>query len=202
LLIDAGSHPVTGAPPGSDRGPTASGTHPAAPGHPGRERPPDPLPHLAYQMREDLEHWWVPKPYPTAGRAIDYLLIDSRTGFAPSRRISALVIWPTRSYWSPASTREPQGPGADPACPLAQRERIPIDGLHRQFCAVSGFRNGAGSSWGMRMPTGGGICMHPSRPIGAGDTGRAAARARSAGDDASGDLEPARGTGAPTGTGP
>jgi len=32
-------------------------------------------------MRDDLEQWRVPEPYPTAGRAIDYLLIDSRTGF-------------------------------------------------------------------------------------------------------------------------
>jgi len=54
LLIDAGSHPVTGAPPGSDGILAPIPTRRGTPDESDRQTL---YRSLAYQMREDLEHW-------------------------------------------------------------------------------------------------------------------------------------------------
>jgi len=87
-------------------------------------------------MREDLEHWWVPKPYPTAGRAIDYLLIDSRTGFAELPDLSLGYLADQIVLVAGLNPQNLKGLELTLRALLASDERIPIDELHRQLCVV------------------------------------------------------------------
>ncbi|WP_133510132.1 tetratricopeptide repeat protein [Candidatus Thiosymbion oneisti] len=133
LLIDAGSHPVTGAPPGSDG---ILAPIPPRRGTPDESDRQTLYRSLAYQMREDLEHWRVPEPYPAAGRTIDYLLIDSRTGFAELPDLSLGYLADRIVLVAGLNPQNLKGLELTLRALLASNERIPIDELHRQLCVV------------------------------------------------------------------
>jgi len=133
LLIDAGSHPVTGTPPESDG---ILSPIPPRRGTPDESDRQTLYRSLAYQMRDDLEQWRVPEPYPTAGRAIDYLLIDSRTGFAELPDLSLGYLADQIVLVAGLNSQNLKGLELTLRALLAGDERIPIDELHRQLCVV------------------------------------------------------------------
>jgi len=133
LLIDAGSHPVTGAPPASDG---VLAPIPPRRGTPDESDRQTLYRSLAYQLRDDLEQWRVPESYPSAGRAIDYLLIDSRTGFAELLDLSLGYLADRIVLVAGLNPQNLKGLELTLRALLAGDERIPIDELHRQLSVV------------------------------------------------------------------
>ncbi len=133
LLIDAGSHPVAGASPGSDG---VLAPIPPRRGTPDESDRQTLYRSLAHRMREDLEQWRVPEPYATAGRSIDYLLIDSRTGFAELLDLSLGYLADQILLVTGLNPQNLKGLEITLRALLAGDERIPIDELHRQLCVV------------------------------------------------------------------
>ena len=91
---------------------------------------------LAYQTRDDLEQWRVLDTYSTAGRVIDYLLIDSRPGFAELLDLSLGYLADQLVLVAGLNPQNLKGLELTLRALLAGDDRIPIDELHRQLCVV------------------------------------------------------------------
>ncbi|MCB2262612.1 MAG: hypothetical protein LGR52_06685, partial [Candidatus Thiosymbion ectosymbiont of Robbea hypermnestra] len=133
LLIGAGSHRIASVLPESDG---ILRSIPPRRGTPDESDYQTLYRSLAYQMREDLEQWRVPEPHPTAGRPIDYLLIDSRTGFPELLDLSLGYLADQIVLVAGLNPQNRQGLKLTLRALTEGAGRIPIDELHRQLCVV------------------------------------------------------------------